>query len=162
MTLRVGFVGAGGAAGEHAASLATIGAAAGALDFDGSDEKVCDLARREAELQSLVVGSEVSPDCWGPHVKLLRSTDERTSRIYSFDDMVRIHERMVTSLEQAEDSADAARRELSLTRDQMQREEAYWMARLSHVHEEVRKIERSLSWRITKPLRAMRALLFGR
>ena len=85
-----------------------------------------------------------------------------TLPIHNFQEMVQRYESMASTLADAESSVEVVRREVAVLRDQMQREERYWQARLAHVYEEIRKIERSFSWRVTKPLRAVKALLFTR
>ena len=133
-----------------------------ALGFGVSGEKIRELGRSEAQLQSLVVGREVPPDSWGPEVRLSRKPEEMTLPIHNFQEMVQRYESMASTLADAESSVEVVRREVAVLRDQMQREERYWQARLAHVYEEIRKIESSFSWRVTKPLRAVKALLFTR
>jgi SAM-dependent methyltransferase len=133
-----------------------------ALGLSGTEESIRKLGEMEARLQSLVVGREVPADCWGPQARLSRGPEECTLPIHSFQEMVQRYESMASSLADPESSVGGARREVAVLRDQMQREEAYWKARLSHLYEEIRKVEGSLSWRITRPLRGMKALFSRR
>lgn len=133
-----------------------------ALGFGATAESIQRLGEMEARLQSLVVGREVPADCWGPGVRLSRGPGERSLPIHNFQEMVQRYEYMANALDDPESSIALARQEVAVLRDQMQREEAYWKARLAHAYGEIRKVEGSLSWRITKPLRAARALLSRR
>jgi hypothetical protein len=133
-----------------------------AIGWSGTEESIRKLGEMEARLQSLVVGREVRADCWGPEVILSRRPEERTLPIHNFQEMVERYQSMASSLADPESSVALAKREVAVLRDQMQREEAYWKARLAHVYEEIRKVEGSLSWRITRPLRGMKALFSRR
>lgn len=133
-----------------------------ALGFSSTEESVRRLGDMEARLQSRVVGREVPTDCWGPEVRLSRGPGEMTLPIHNFQEMVQRYESMANALADPESSVAEAKHEIAVLRDQMQREEAYWKARLAHAHGEIRKVESSLSWRVTKPLRVASALLFRR
>jgi 2-polyprenyl-3-methyl-5-hydroxy-6-metoxy-1,4-benzoquinol methylase len=59
-----------------------------ALGFGSSAEQILELGRKEARLQSLVVGRLIAPDSWGPDELLWATVDHTKVPLHRFDQLI--------------------------------------------------------------------------
>lgn len=172
-----------------------------ALGFGRSAEQILELGRKEAHLQSLVLGRPVANDSWGPHELLPPRSDHTSGPLYSLHEIIEGYARLqqevnhlqVSGANQEElrrwrDACEGLQQEVVSYRqvcsenqeeirrlhDRNQEQEVAWSSRVAavqaerdlsfetiknleaHIHELRQTIERSISFRIRRRLRALK------
>lgn len=151
-----------------------------ALGFGGSEEQLLELGRKEAHIQSLVLGQAILGDSWGPYQSLAPTGADNIGPVYSLGEIVERYVRLqeeaarlrnfcggdprepLSSLqkrlqeEQARSSQVAA---LEAERD-LSREEIVKLE--NHIDKLEKTIEGSFSFRVVNRLRALKQAIFAR
>jgi hypothetical protein len=140
-----------------------------ALGFAGGEARILELGRAEATMQSLVVGKPIAGDSWNPDLLVSRPKTPESLPIFSFEEVVSEYERMLQIVIELNQFIETSQEDSLTPIDRLRRERDQLLAQISNLRTErdhyeraIREVERSFSWRITGPLRNLKARLAAR
>jgi 2-polyprenyl-3-methyl-5-hydroxy-6-metoxy-1,4-benzoquinol methylase len=87
-----------------------------ALGFVVTEEKIWEIARQEAQLQTLVAGISADAAAWGPDVRITGTHQDGTNPIYSFESIVQKYQEM----RNAQSTIEALRGQISAQEEAFQ------------------------------------------
>jgi 2-polyprenyl-3-methyl-5-hydroxy-6-metoxy-1,4-benzoquinol methylase len=126
-----------------------------ALGFGRSEEQILELGRKEAHLQSLVLGRPVAADSWGPHEALSLTGGLKKGPLYGFQEIVEGYASLQREEMARADQFSTLQSELHLTLEINKLLE-------KRIHELEKTIQESLSFKIMSFLRALKAGILER
>ncbi len=126
-----------------------------ALGFGRSEEQILELGRKEAHLQSLVLGRPVAADSWGPHEALSLTGGLKKGPLYGFQEIVEGYASLQREEMARADQFSTLQSELHLTLEINKLLE-------NLIHELEKTIQESLSFKIMSFLRALKAGILER
>jgi 2-polyprenyl-3-methyl-5-hydroxy-6-metoxy-1,4-benzoquinol methylase len=151
-----------------------------AVGFNRSEAQILELGRKEAHLQSLVLGRAIAGDSWGPYESLAPREDQTNGPLYSLQDIVERYVRLQQEAVRLRETCGENSQELMNSHDKRPREELVWSSQFAapqaepdlsretikklenRIGELEKTIEGSLSLRIIGRLRALKEAIFAR
>lgn len=150
------------------------------LGFGGSEGQILELGRKEAHLQSLVLGQPVAGDWWGPHESLSPTSDQNNGPLYSLHEIVERYVRLQQETSQQGELRGANQGERLSLNEKREPEEMIHSSQIAareaeqelsretinnlddHIDKLEKTIEESCIMRLLSRLRALRDAILAR